>query len=106
MRIAEFGECTRYELSGALHGIMRARSFVQDDGHIFCTEDQVGDEVADFCNLLKEVYGDFDFDVDSVKVKFATRPEVRVGSDEDWDRSESSSKSNRTSEPDHRASSG
>ena len=89
MRMAEFGPCVRYEPSGALHGIMRVRSFVQDDGHIFCTEDQIGDEVSEFCDLLKEMYADFGFPSETVRVKFSTRPELRVGSDEDWDRAES-----------------
>ena len=88
LRMAEFGSCVRYEPSGALHGIMRVRGFVQDDAHIFCSEDQIGDEVADFCKLLKQVYSDFGFDAENVMVKFATRPEVRVGSDADWDRAE------------------
>ncbi|MFW5750036.1 MAG: threonine--tRNA ligase [Planctomycetota bacterium] len=88
LRMAEFGQCVRYEPSGALHGIMRVRGFVQDDGHIFCTEDQIGDEVAAFCQLLTEVYADFGFPAETVRVKFATRPPVRVGSDADWDRAE------------------
>jgi threonyl-tRNA synthetase len=88
LRMSEFGSCVRYEPSGALHGIMRVRGFVQDDAHIFCTEDQIGSEVADFCDLLKSVYADFGFDADHIKVKFSTRPELRVGSDEDWDRAE------------------
>ncbi|TVR44609.1 MAG: threonine--tRNA ligase [Planctomycetota bacterium] len=88
MRMAEFGACVRYEPSGALHGIMRVRGFVQDDAHIFCSEDQIGSEVADFCDLLKGMYSDFGFPAESVRVKFATRPPVRVGSDADWDRAE------------------
>jgi len=88
LRMAEFGSCVRYEPSGALHGIMRVRGFVQDDAHIFCTEDQIGDEVTAFCDLLKGVYEDFGFPADTVQVKFSTRPEQRVGSDEDWDRAE------------------
>ncbi|TVR07608.1 MAG: threonine--tRNA ligase [Planctomycetota bacterium] len=88
MRMAEFGSCVRYEPSGALHGIMRVRGFVQDDAHIFCTEDQIGDEVSAFCDLLKGMYEDFGFTGESVRVKFATRPPVRVGADEDWDRAE------------------
>ena len=87
-RIAEFGSCVRYEPSGALHGIMRVRGFVQDDGHIFCTEEQVGPEVASFCDMLKKVYKAFGFDAEAVAVKFSTRPEMRVGSDEEWDRAE------------------
>lgn len=88
LRMAEFGSCVRYEPSGALHGIMRVRGFVQDDAHIFCTEEQVGSEVVAFCELLKQVYRDFGFDADNVEVLFSTRPETRVGSDEVWDRSE------------------
>ncbi len=88
LRMAEFGACTRNELSGALHGIMRVRGFVQDDAHIFCTEAQIPAEVAEFCRLLKEVYRDFGFGEDAVIVKFSTRPALRVGSDEQWDRAE------------------
>jgi threonyl-tRNA synthetase len=88
LRMAEFGACTRNELSGALHGIMRVRGFVQDDAHIFCTEAQIPAEVAEFCRLLKEVYADFGFGEDKVIVKFSTRPKLRVGSDEQWDRAE------------------
>jgi threonyl-tRNA synthetase len=73
-------------MSGALHGIMRVRGFVQDDGHIFCTEEQIQVEVAKFISFLHEVYEDFGFD--DVLYKLSTRPEQRVGSDEDWDRSE------------------
>jgi threonyl-tRNA synthetase len=86
VRYAEFGSCHRYEPSGALHGLMRVRGFVQDDGHIFCTLDQVTDEVKGFTELLKSVYADLGFD--DVKVKFSTRPDVRVGSDEYWDKAE------------------
>ncbi len=86
LRMAEFGSCVRNEPSGTLHGIMRVRAFVQDDAHIFCTEEQIGPEVAAFCELLKEVYADFGFH--DVIVKFSTRPEKRVGSDESWDRVE------------------
>ena len=86
LRIAEFGSCVRNEPSGTLHGIMRVRAFVQDDAHIFCTPDQIGQEVADFCALLKEMYADFGFH--EVIVKFSTRPEKRVGTDESWDRVE------------------
>ncbi len=89
MRIAEFGSCTRNEASGALHGIMRVRGFVQDDAHIFCTEQQTGSEVARFARLLKDMYKDFGFTEDKIIVKFSTRPELRVGSDETWDRAES-----------------
>lgn len=88
MRIAEFGSCTRNEPSGSLHGIMRVRGFVQDDGHIFCTEEQIPSEVAKFCDLLKSMYLDFGFADDSILVKFSTRPEKRVGDDATWDRAE------------------
>jgi threonyl-tRNA synthetase len=88
LRIAEFGSCTRNEPSGSLHGIMRVRGFVQDDAHIFCTEAQIPEEVAKFCRLLKGMYADFGFDPDNILVKFSTRPEKRVGSEESWDRVE------------------
>lgn len=88
LRMAEFGSCTRNEASGALHGIMRVRGFVQDDAHIFCTEEQIGEEVARFCRLLKVMYKDFGFNDDKIAVKFSTRPEKRIGSDEIWDRAE------------------
>lgn len=88
LRIAEFGSCTRNEPSGTLHGIMRVRGFVQDDAHIFCTEEQIPSEVAKFCHLLKDIYKDFGFTDDKIVVKFSTRPERRVGTDEDWDRAE------------------
>lgn len=87
-RMAEFGSCTRNEPSGSLHGIMRVRGFVQDDGHIFCTEEQIPSEVTKFCELLKAMYRDFGFDADSILVKFSTRPEKRVGDDASWDRAE------------------
>lgn len=86
IRMAEFGKCHRNELAGTMHGIMRVRGFVQDDAHIFCTEDQIEGEVADFCALLKEVYADFGFT--DILVKFSTRPEKRVGTDESWDKVE------------------
>lgn len=89
LRMAEFGSCTRNEPSGALHGIMRVRGFVQDDAHIFCTEEQIGDEVGLFVDLLKGMYADFGFTDDNIIVKFSTRPEVRVGDDATWDRAES-----------------
>lgn len=88
LRIAEFGSCTRNEPSGSLHGIMRVRGFVQDDAHIFCTEEQIPSEVAKFCALLKDIYSDFGFSPDSILVKFSTRPELRVGDDATWDRAE------------------
>ncbi len=86
LRLAEFGSCHRNEPSGTLHGLMRVRNFVQDDAHIFCTEDQILSEVSDFIDLLFEIYRDFGFD--DVLVKFSTRPEKRVGSDETWDKAE------------------
>ena len=86
LRLAEFGSCHRYEPSGSMHGLMRVRSFVQDDGHIFCTEDQIQSEVADFMKLLFAVYHDFGFD--EVMLRLSTRPQKRVGSDELWDAAE------------------
>jgi threonyl-tRNA synthetase len=88
LRLAEFGSCCRNEASGALHGIMRVRGFVQDDGHILCTDAQVGDEVATFCRMLTEVYADFGFGRDRITVKLATRPAQRIGDDATWDRTE------------------
>ena len=88
LRLAEFGSCTRNEPSGSLHGIMRVRGFVQDDAHIFCRDEQISDEVAKFCKLLKHMYKDFGFNPEDIKVKFSTRPEVRIGDDETWDRAE------------------
>ena len=86
IRMAEFGSCLRNEPSGALHGLMRVRAFVQDDAHIFCTEDQITSETKAFCDLLMSVYKDFGFE--QVTVKFADRPTVRAGSDEIWDKAE------------------
>jgi threonyl-tRNA synthetase len=86
LRLAEFGSCTRNEPSGTLHGLMRVRNFVQDDAHIFCTENQIEGEVSDFIDLLYQVYADFGFD--EVSVKFSTRPENRVGEDILWDKAE------------------
>jgi threonyl-tRNA synthetase len=86
LRLAEFGSCHRNEPSGTLHGLMRVRNFVQDDAHIFCTEDQVLSEVSDFIDLLFGIYRDFGFE--EVLVKFSTRPEKRVGSDATWDKAE------------------
>ena len=83
MRLAEFGSCHRNEPSGALHGIMRVRGFTQDDAHIFCREDQIEQEVADFIVMLQKCYADFGFH--DVLVKLSTRPDKRVGSDESWD---------------------
>ncbi|WP_297324226.1 threonine--tRNA ligase [Nitrosomonas sp.] len=86
IRLAEFGSCHRNEASGALHGIMRVRAFTQDDAHIFCTEDQIQDEVVRFIDLLKSVYADFGFK--ELLVKLSTRPQKRVGSEVQWDKSE------------------
>ncbi|NOR35822.1 MAG: threonine--tRNA ligase [Woeseiaceae bacterium] len=85
-RLAEFGKCHRYEPSGALHGMMRVRAFTQDDAHIFCTQEQITDESIAVCNLILGIYKVFGFD--DVRIKFADRPEVRVGEDEVWDQSE------------------
>jgi threonyl-tRNA synthetase len=90
IRMAEFGACHRYEPSGALHGIMRVRAFTQDDAHIFCTEDQIVEEVVAFVALLDSVYKDFGFE--SFIVKYSDRPEERAGSDDDWDRAENALK--------------
>ena len=86
LRYGEFGSCHRNEPSGALHGIMRVRGFTQDDGHIFCTEDQIQSEVTAFNALVRKVYADFGFH--DIAVKLALRPEKRVGSDEVWDKAE------------------
>ncbi len=86
LRLAEFGACHRNEPSGTLHGLLRIRNFVQDDAHIFCTEDQIQTEVSDFIDLVFKVYADFGFN--NIIVKLSTRPEQRVGSDEVWDKAE------------------
>ena len=86
LRLAEFGHCHRNEPSGALHGIMRVRSFVQDDAHIFCTEEQILSETEAFCQLLREIYKDLGFE--EFFVKFSDRPETRAGTDETWDQAE------------------
>jgi threonyl-tRNA synthetase len=88
LRLAEFGSCHRNEPSGSLHGLMRVRGFTQDDAHIFCTEEQVEAEVADFIKMLYKIYGDFGFN--EVIVKLSTRPAKRIGSDAEWDRAETS----------------
>jgi threonyl-tRNA synthetase len=88
LRYGEFGSCHRNEPSGALHGIMRVRGFTQDDGHVFCTEDQIQGEVTAFNALVREVYADFGFH--DVAVKLALRPDKRVGSDDVWDKAEAS----------------
>jgi threonyl-tRNA synthetase len=87
LRLAEFGSCHRYESSGSMHGLMRVRGFTQDDAHIFCTEDQIGSECEAFIKLLASVYKDLGFD--GFEIKFSTRPDVRIGSDETWDKVES-----------------
>jgi len=88
LRMAEFGCCHRNEPSGALHGLMRLRSFVQDDAHIFCTEQQIISETSNFCNLLMEIYKDFGFE--DITIKFSDRPKNRAGNDEVWDQAEKS----------------
>ena len=87
IRLAEFGSCHRYEASGTLHGLMRVRAMTQDDGHIFCTEDQIESETKNFIEVLSNVYKELGFE--KFDIKLSTRPEVRVGSDSVWDRSES-----------------
>ncbi|MCV2893273.1 threonine--tRNA ligase [Lentibacter sp. XHP0401] len=86
LRMAEFGSCNRYEPSGALHGIMRVRGFTQDDGHIFCTEEQIEDETARFISFLSEIYAELGFT--NWSIKLSTRPEKRIGSEETWDQLE------------------
>jgi threonyl-tRNA synthetase len=86
LRMAEFGSCARYEPSGALHGIMRVRGFTQDDGHIFCREDQIESETAVYIDFLSQIYKDLGFE--NFRVKFSDRPETRSGSDDVWDKAE------------------
>jgi threonyl-tRNA synthetase len=86
IRMAEFGSCSRYEPSGALHGLMRVRGFTQDDAHVFCTPEQMTDEVVHASRLIFEVYKELGFE--NVDVKLSTRPEKRVGTDEVWDKAE------------------
>jgi threonyl-tRNA synthetase len=86
LRMAEFGSCARYEPSGALHGIMRVRGFTQDDGHIFCTDDQITSETKLFIDFLSGIYADLGFH--DWTIKLSTRPEKRIGSDETWDQME------------------
>jgi len=86
LRMAEFGSCLRNEPSGTLHGLMRLRNFVQDDAHIFCSEEQIQDEVSTFIDMLYQVYADFGFD--QVIIKLSTRPDNRVGEDTIWDKAE------------------
>ena len=87
-RMAEFGSCHRNEPSGALHGIMRVRAFVQDDAHIFCMPTQILQETQDFCRMLISVYKDFGFAEDQIRIEFSDRPDVRAGSDAVWDQAE------------------
>ena len=86
IRFSEFGSCHRYEASGTLHGLMRVRGFTQDDGHIFCTEDQIQDETKSFIELLSDIYAQLGFE--AFEIKLSTRPEVRAGTDEIWDKAE------------------
>ena len=86
IRLSEFGSCHRYEASGTLHGLMRVRGFTQDDGHIFCTEDQIQEETKLFIELLSDIYSTLGFD--NFEIKLSTRPEVRAGSDDVWDKAE------------------
>lgn len=86
LRYAEFGSCHRYEASGTMHGLMRVRGFTQDDGHIFCTEEQIESETKVFIQLLSDIYKDLGFE--KFDIKLSTRPEIRVGSDEVWDKAE------------------
>ena len=91
LRMAEFGKVHRFEPSGALHGLMRVRGFTQDDAHIFCTEQQITDECRIVCQLILDIYSEFGFD--DVRIKFSDRPEMRIGSDDIWDKSEAALKS-------------
>jgi len=88
IRFSEFGSCHRYEASGTLHGLMRVRAFTQDDGHIFCTEEQIEAETKNFIEVLSSIYKELGFN--KFDIKLSTRPEIRVGSDEIWDKAESS----------------
>jgi threonyl-tRNA synthetase len=90
LRLAEFGRVSRNEREGVLHGLLRVRSFVQDDAHVYCTEEQIADEVSDICEAIDQLYGRFGFD--DVRVELSTRPEKRLGSDELWDRAEAALK--------------
>lgn len=88
LRLSEFGLVSRYEPSGALHGLMRVRAFTQDDAHVFCTEDQLAEECLKINDLILTTYADFGFDLNNIVVKLSTRPEKRVGTDEMWDHAE------------------
>jgi threonyl-tRNA synthetase len=86
LRIAEFGQVSRAEREGVLHGLLRVRAFTQDDAHVYCTEEQIADEVADICEAIDELYARFGFD--EVKVELSTRPEKSIGTDEQWEKAE------------------
>ena len=86
MRFGEFGQCHRNEPSGSLHGLMRVRGFTQDDGHIFCSEDQILSECVNYTRIVREVYKTFGFT--DISYKIATRPEMRIGEDSAWDKAE------------------
>jgi threonyl-tRNA synthetase len=86
LRLAEFGKVFRREREGVLHGLLRARSFTQDDAHVFCTEPQITDEVADICEAIHELYGSFGFD--EIRVELSTKPEKAIGTDEQWQKAE------------------
>ena len=88
LKLSEFGKVHRYDPSGALHGLLRVRAFTQDDAHIFCSEDQITSECLNVTNLILEIYKDLGFE--NVILKYADRPEVRVGEDEIWDKAEAS----------------
>lgn len=92
MRMAEFGKVFRKEASGARHGLMRVQAFTQDDAHIFCTDDQLEDEVVKMCELIEQVYSDTGFDTDQITVKFSDRPDEFIGTVENWDRAEAALK--------------
>ena len=87
LRLAEFGDVSRYEREGVLHGLLRVRAFTQDDGHVYCTLDQVPDEVDSICAAIDELYARFGFD--DVRVELSTRPEKSIGTDEQWERATS-----------------
>ena len=88
LRLAEFGLVSRYEREGVLHGLLRVRAFTQDDAHVFCTLEQVADEVDSICEAIDELYARFGFD--DVRVELSTRPEKSIGTDEQWERAEAS----------------
>jgi threonyl-tRNA synthetase len=88
LRLAEFGDVSRYEREGVLHGLLRVRAFTQDDAHVYCTPDQVTDEVDSICEAIDELYSRFGFD--DVRVELSTRPDKAIGSDEEWERAEAS----------------